>query len=469
VQMAHVDALTGASPMMATAFAAAPFRAAVSAPTRLAGPGTAPRVAAGRAAQAERSTLLAAVAATAAAGVCVSGSRRSKQSAQRRLVRVSRAAGGDQPGTTEKALAEVARGRVDGTKPKVPTWLFRQAGRHLPEYTQYKKDTGKNFLQLLDDPKDVAECTMQPLRRYPVDAAILFSDILVIAEALGIEVQMPGGVGILVPNPLEGPEDIKRLPSVAEAGTAAFVEDKLSHVLGAVKLIVETMEKEGMSGRTLIGFSAAPWTLLFYMVGGSSKKRTDQGEFWLKNHEAESKELFKLLTAVVIEYLSGQVRAGAQALQVFEAMGEFISEESFYKWAMPAMKEIATELKRRHPEVPLMVFPRGACYSLAALQSAGYDVVTADTQTDLGAAAKALQEEAAKTGTRVATLQGNFDPKWLRVKSGGTVEKVREEVKAMYARMGEHSPGLIANLGEGLNGTESTELVAAFVEAVHEL
>jgi len=379
------------------------------------------------------------------------------------------AAGGSAPGTTEYALCEVARGHADSTKPKVPTWLFRQAGRHLPEYHAYKEEKGKNFLELLQDPVDVAEVTLQPLRRYPVDAAILFSDILVVAEALGIDVTMPGGKGILVPDPLESPEDLSRLPPLAEAGTAAFVEDKLSHVMAAVRLIREEMKKEGFGSRTLIGFSAAPWTLFFYMVGGSSRKRTDAGESWLANHEAASKELFELLTAVVIEYLDAQARNGAQALQVFEAMGEHISEENFYRWAMPAMTEIAQELRRRHPTVPLMVFPRGACYSLAALQSAGYDVVTADTATDLGAAAKSLQEEAKKTGSRVATLQGNFDPKWLRPKEGSTVEKVREEVKAMYASMGEHAPGLIANLGEGLMGTESPELVAAFVEAVHEL
>jgi len=366
-------------------------------------------------------------------------------------------------------MCHVAAGSLEEAHPRVPVWVFRQAGRHLPEYMEYKAKRGKNFLELLQDPADVAEVTMQPLRRYPVDAAILFSDILVVAEALGIRVEMPGGKGILVPEPLESPEDLARLPAAEEAASAAFIEDKLAHVLEAVRRILKQMKEEGFESRPLIGFSAAPWTLFFYMVGGSSRKRTDAGMRWLDEHEAASKELLSLLTGVIIEYLSAQVRAGCQLLQVFEAMGEHITPEHFHRWALPAMQEIARELKQRHPAVPLMVFPRGACYALAALQTAGYDVVTADTATDLGEAKRALREEAQRSGGRVAALQGNFDPRWLRPQEGGTPEAVRREVQRMLDSLGEESPGLIGNLGEGLNGKESPELVRAFVDAVHEL
>ena len=200
---------------------------------------------------------------------------------------------------------------------------------------------------------------MQPIRRYNVDAAILFSDILVIAEALNIKVSMPGGVGIQVPCPIVGPADMKERLPPATALNKQFIHDKLGHVIESVKLIRSQMKKEDIS-IPLIGFSAAPWTLLFYMVGGSSKKNTHIGMEWLKEYPSSSIELLDKLTSVVIEYMAEQVEAGAHMLQLFEAMGMMIDEEKFKEFAMPCLEKIAKELKGRYPDVPLMVFARGA-------------------------------------------------------------------------------------------------------------
>lgn len=342
---------------------------------------------------------------------------------------------------------------------RTPIWVFRQAGRHLPEYMEYKAGRRKNFLQLLEDPADVAEITMQPIRRYNLDAAILFSDILVVPQALGMKVDMPGGVGITVPEPYKDPADMRaRLPASVDVSVT------LKHVMDAVRKI-----KAELKGKVpLIGFSAAPWTLMYYMVGGSSKVGKENGVNWLRNHPEESKILLNLLTSVVIDYMSAQVDAGADLLQVFEAMGMFIPEDLFYEWAMPCLTRISSELKSRYPDIPLLVFPRGASYSLVALQDAGYDVVTLDTPADRKQSRLLLAEAYEKNPgklTRAASVQGNLDVAVLQ--PGSSVEKVHAAVELMLSEFGPQN--LIANLGEGLGGKEDPSLVAAFIDSVHEI
>lgn len=343
---------------------------------------------------------------------------------------------------------------------RTPTWLFRQAGRHLPEYTAYKQETGRSFLEMLSYPENVAECTLQPIRRYDVDAAILFSDILVIAEALNIEVTMPGGVGILIPKPLISPEDMEeRLPSFEDVSAKEIVYTKLTHVTESVRLIRTKMAEEGHS-IPLIGFSAAPWTLLFYMVGGSSRKNNEAGMKWLDKHPEASKKLMDRLTDIVIEYMSAQVENGAHMLQLFEAMGMMITEEKFYEFAMPCLEKIAATLKERFPDIPLMVFSRGASFANEKLSHLDFDVVTLDGEVERSTAR-------ATVGDR-SGLQGNYNPCELIKDEEGTKtpETVRQTVREMLEALGPQR--LIANLGEGLGGKESTELVKVFVDSVHE-
>jgi uroporphyrinogen decarboxylase len=352
------------------------------------------------------------------------------------------------------------RAALGETVEQTPLWLFRQAGRHLPEYTAYKESTGKNFLQLLAQPETVAECTLQPIRRYDLDAAILFSDILVVPQALGMEVTMPGGVGILVPSPLASPAEVAtRLPAIDEVD-AAFVADKLSHVIAAVTQIRQQMETEEKS-IPLIGFSAAPWTLLYYMVGGSSKKNTAIGVAWLRDSPVEAQALLDLLTKIVVEYMAAQVEAGAHMLQVFEAMGMMIDEENFVQYALPCLATIAATLKERYPEVPLMVFCRGACHLNDKLTDLGYDVITIDGSVDRATARASVGGDATNI-----VLQGNYDPAELIEANGKTVETVQASARQMLQELGPQR--LIANLGEGLGGKESTDLVDAFVTAIHQ-
>jgi len=352
------------------------------------------------------------------------------------------------PALKNDLMVRAARGE---STERTPVWLFRQAGRHLPEYNAYKETTGKNFLELLQSPEDVCEVTLQPVRRYGLDAAILFSDILVVAEALGVRVEMPGGKGILVPEPLTSPADMARLTLPSDRAAASeLVASQLSHVLEGVALIRRELRGEV----PLIGFSAAPWTLFYYIVGGSSKKNQKEGERWLAEHPEASKALLDSLTDVVIEYLCAQAEAGAQMLQVFEAMGMFISEGSMAQHAMPRMARICKEVKARHPDVPMLVFPRGAAYALPQLQEAGYDVLTLDDTAE---------RQSVRAQLPGVCLQGNFDPALL---VEGTPESVRAAAHDMLDALG--SQQLIANLCEGLGGKEQTSLVAAFVEAVHD-
>ena len=270
---------------------------------------------------------------------------------------------------------------------------------------------------------------------------------------------MPGGVGIQVPHPLAGPEEVaSRIPSLDQI-SEAFVEDKLAHVFEAIRQIRQKMEVEGQKV-PLIGFSAAPWTLLYYMVGGSSKKNNDIGMKWLDEHPEESQALLDILTKVVIEYMSKQVENGTHMLQVFEAMGMMIDEEHFNKFALPCLKEISRELKTRYPDVPLMVFSRGASFANAGLSKLEYDVMTIDGDVDRSTARDTVGDQVA--------LQGNYDPRELVKDEDGskTPETVRTTARKMLEELGPQK--LIANLGEGLGGKESTDLVEAFVNSIHE-
>lgn len=348
---------------------------------------------------------------------------------------------------------------------RTPTWLFRQAGRHLPEYREYKEKVNRNFWEMLKYPQDVAECTLQPLRRYEhLDAAILFSDILVIPAAMGMDVIMPGGVGIQIPNPIQTPSDLEQYacPSTNEEARE-LVNDKLGHVLTSVQLIKSKMAEEGYSNKPLIGFSATPFTLLFYMVGGSSKKNPNAGVDFLKTYPDEAKAILKSLTKIVIEYVVAQVEKGAQLLQFFEAMGMMIDEDTFLEYELECLEEIAREVRARVGDnVPLMIFARGASYANKHLiKIPEYNVFTIDGSINRLTIRNEL------SSSKNIVLQGNFDPKEMIEKDTNNNKETIKRAAIDY--LNELGPtNLIANLGEGLGGLESTELVNEFLNVIHD-
>jgi uroporphyrinogen decarboxylase len=314
----------------------------------------------------------------------------------------------------------------------------------------------------VQDPHETANITLQPVKRYGVDAAILYSDILVVVQALGVKVTMPGGIGIQVPDPVRQPQDLERLQLPTDSASAAeLVKDKLPHVIEAVRLIVSRLGQE--HGDTpLIGFSGAPWTLFYYMVGGNSSSNRKAGTDFLDTYPAESERILDALQLVVIEYLSAQADAGCKILQMFDAWcaEDNIDPDRFRTLVLPRLAAIKNELKRRHPGVPFMVYARGASYALEDLKESGIDDVLTldDTVTRAGIRDKLPG----------VCLQGHFDPQLFISKGKMQDEKtmIRRETNHMLDEIG--SKQLIANIKEGFGGKEDPELVDVFVKTVQE-
>lgn len=240
-------------------------------------------------------------------------------------------------------LLRAARGEVVD---RVPVWVMRQAGRYLPEFQELRKQ--HDFFTVCRTPELACEVTMQPLRRFDLDASIIFSDILVIPQALGITVEMHAGVGPVLPHPIKDPEDLKRLTPDGALSRLSYVGDAI------------TMMRHKLEGKVpLIGFTGAPWTLMGYMIEGGGSKTMSKAKAWLKDYPEDSKLFLSLLTDAIVDYLEMQVKAGAQMLQVFESSAEHLSKEEFLQWGVPYLKRIRDELvdrltKKAIPVVPLV-------------------------------------------------------------------------------------------------------------------
>ena len=342
----------------------------------------------------------------------------------------------------DRFLRALMRQSVDRT----PVWMMRQAGRYLPEYRATREQAG-SFLDLCKNEELACEVTLQPLRRYPMDAAILFSDILTVPDALGLGLYFEEG---------EGPRFRKTVRSEAdlEALNAIRADDDLAYVMRAVS----TIRRELNGSVPLIGFSGSPWTLATYMVEGGSSKDFAHIKTMAYDQPQLMHQLLTVLADAVADYLTAQVHAGAQALQIFDTWGGSLSAAGYQEFSLDYMRRIISRLPSEADgrAVPVIVFTKGGGQWLNTIASCGAQAVGIDWTTESGGARQ-------KIGDRVA-LQGNMDPSMLFA----SPERIRSEVGTILASYG-HGSGHVFNLGHGITPGVNPDHVTAFVDAVQEL
>jgi len=327
-----------------------------------------------------------------------------------------------------------------------PVWMMRQAGRYLPEYRASRERAG-DFMGLCTNPERACEVTLQPLERYPLDAAILFSDILTIPDAMGLGLYFETGEGPKFKKPVRTEADINALKVIDP-------EQDLPYVLDAVKTI-----RRELNGRVpLIGFSGSPWTLATYMIEGGSSRDFRRAKQMLYNQPQLLHSLLDLLAQSVIKYLNGQILAGAQAVQIFDTWGGALSHAAYQEFSLLYMKKIVDGLITEHEgrRVPVILFTKGGGQWLELLADTGATCLGLDWTTDIGMARK-------RVGDRVA-LQGNMDPTILYA----SPERIREGVGGILAAYGQGS-GHVFNLGHGITPEVDPEHAGAFIRAVHDL
>ncbi|SPP74018.1 blast:Uroporphyrinogen decarboxylase [Drosophila guanche] len=339
-------------------------------------------------------------------------------------------------------LLRAARGEVVD---RVPVWVMRQAGRYLPEFQELRKQ--HDFFTVCRTPELACEVTMQPLRRFDLDASIIFSDILVIPQALGLTVEMHAGVGPVLPQPINTPEDLKRLTPDGAVSRLTYVGDAI------------TMMRHKLEGKVpLIGFTGAPWTLMGYMIEGGGSKTMSKSKAWLTDYPEDTRLFLNLLTDAIVDYLEMQVKAGAQMLQVFESSAEHLTKEQFLLWAVPYLRRIRDELvdrltKKALPLVPMTLFAKGAGHSLKEQSELGYDVIALDWTVD-------PIEARALVGPNI-TLMGNLDPQDMY----RDADELRTLTTEMVHKFGKSR--YIANLGHGITPQTPITSMEVLVEAVH--
>jgi uroporphyrinogen decarboxylase len=323
--------------------------------------------------------------------------------------------------------------------------MMRQAGRYLPEYRQVRGQAG-DFMSLCKNTELACEVTLQPLERFELDAAILFSDILTIPDAMGLGLYFAEGEGPKFHKPLRSEADIDQLEVINTAVDLTYVTDAVS------------MIRQELNGRVpLIGFSGSPWTLATYMIEGQSSRDFTRAKTMLYTQPELLHQLLEKLALSVIDYLNAQILAGAQVVQIFDTWGGALSHSAYLEFSLTYMAKIVDGLIKQADgrDVPVILFTKGGGLWLEAMADTGCDCLGLDWSVDLGAAHQ-------RVGDKVA-LQGNMDPAILRAKP----EVIRGEVKRILGSFGEND-GHVFNLGHGITPDINPDNAKIFIDAVHE-
>jgi uroporphyrinogen decarboxylase len=324
---------------------------------------------------------------------------------------------------------------------RTPIWIMRQAGRYLPEYRAIRHKT--DFMTMIKTPEIAAEITIQPVDIIGADAAIIFSDILVIPDAMGMNLVLHEGKGPVFPYPIRDKEGLKKLKVIDP-------QKELKYVLDAVNLT----KKELNSRVPLIGFSGSPWTLMTYMVEGKGSKNFTFVKQLIYNNPKLAHALLDKLSIAVADYLSAKIEAGVDAVQIFDTWGGILSQNDFDEFSLQYITKVINNIKKK--KEPVIVFAKGVHYNLNRLAKCGADVLGLDWTLDIGKVRKAIKDKVA--------LQGNLDPCVLFADE----EKIKEEALRIIKSYGKGS-GHIFNLGHGILPETDPEKVKILVSTVKEV
>ncbi len=342
----------------------------------------------------------------------------------------------------DRLLRALRRQPTDAT----PVWIMRQAGRYLPEYRQVRSRAG-DFMTLCKTPELACEVTLQPLARFPLDAAILFSDILTIPDAMGLGLEFAEGEGPVFKYPVTNGAQIRRL-------APPDPEHELRYVMDAVRMIHRELD-----GRVpLLGFSGSPWTLATYMVEGGSSKDFTKAKGLLYDQPEALRELLNILSRSIAVYLMAQIQAGVNAVMIFDTWGGVLSPQDYKAYSLASMHDVVNRLKSDpdSSNVPVILYTKGGGAWLEDMAETGCDALGLDWTIS-------IEEARHRVGSKVA-LQGNLDPSVLYARP----ERIRAEVGRVLAEFGAGS-GHVFNLGHGIHPTINPDHVSVLVSAVHQL